>query len=95
MRINSEQWDAMRYYYAESIHRTGSHLDLLSWIHEECKSEGMTREEFASHCAECLRIEREDAEGTCPKCGAYFDLSDESWEIHSAGDMVHYCGATS
>ena len=89
MRINSEQWDAMRYYYTESIHRTGSHLDLLSWIREECKSEEMTREEFAAHCVECLRIEREDTGVTCPDCGARFEFGTQQGIDAS---QVHICG---
>ena len=88
--------EAMQYYYRERMHRYPASLQVGfgQWVEDECLSEGMTVSEFADHCVECLEIERIDAEGTCPKCGAHFDMSDESWEIDPDGTQVHYCGVT-
>ena len=91
-----EESEAMRHYYREELHHLprGIHYPIARWVAEECHSQGMTRDGFASHCLESLKVDRKDAEGTCPECGAHFDMSDESWEIWD-GHQIHYCGATS
>jgi hypothetical protein len=63
---NNIEVEAMQYYYRETLHRLprGIYYPLSAWIAEECKSQGMTRDEFASHCAECLRIDRKDSGDT-------------------------------
>jgi hypothetical protein len=80
MRIKStDEWDALIHYHREAMHRypESLHLGLVEWVDNERKGEDMTRGEFATHCLECLRIEREDARVTCPLCRAEYDY--DSW----------------
>lgn len=61
MKIKSvAEWDALIHYHREAMHRypASLHMSLVEWVDEERKSEGMTRGEFATHCLECLNIER-------------------------------------
>jgi len=90
----NHELEAMQYYYRERMHRypASLHVGFGQWVEDECESEGMTVSEFASHCVECLRIEREDTGVTCPLCGAGFEFGTQQGIDAS---QVHICGATS
>ena len=88
-----EESEAMRHYYREELHRLprGIYYPIAQWIAEECRYQGMTRDEFAYHCLESLKVDRKDTGVTCPLCGAYFEFGTQQGIDAS---QVHYCEVT-